>query len=205
MTFSLECVSKIPSIFFPIGGDEFYSSCVVCSVELSTIDLFWVEKQFIASEPIIEYAICEKCFDNHWKKYSEASRNAIQSYIGSHTGERLESRSDLVLDLMEASFDLEDDSSNLELSETQLAEWLDNCLIHGTPIEDSTRYQVIGRFSKDDMMLGLFPIVFCDRALNQLNELLSESTKGLVAEFVSENFGIPDEILACSPRMPVIA
>ncbi len=127
-------------------------------------------------DTVFEYAMCFDCFISLQEAMSEESMNRVRSYFDRH------------VDLIDRRKIL------LDRDELQVEDWMDRCLVKGTPIGDLEEYQVLAHCDGKDLLFTLFPYAIGGEAINEISLLLSNKTLGEIDGFMDDHFGLPPEL-----------
>ena len=73
-------------------------------------------------------------------------------------------------------------------------DWLDRCLVKGTPISEMDEYQIFGHCDGKDLLFTLFPYAIGGEAIDEISLLLSNKTLGEIDGFMENHFGLPPEL-----------
>ncbi len=181
----------IPSEFHSLENDGPFNKCLKCESELIRSGTpYLIERVFVQQEPIVEYAMCEACVLASQGELSAESRQAVTDYM----------------------------LSNLDVSQrlTHLSEWaeqggddaselMNRCLFSGTQAEDCREKQIAAWCQGDRMRVDhVFPMMISGVAIEELNSVLSEKTRGWIDDFVGDNFGMPPEFCDNPDFRPVL-
>lgn len=181
----------IPQDFHSLESDGLFEKCLKCEVELlNSGSPYLIERVFVQQEPIVEYAMCEACVLESQAELSAESRQAVTDYMLSNidVGQRLERLSEWA----------EDGGENA-------SELMDRCLVSGTPASESREKQIAAWCLGDRMRVDhVFPLMISGVAIEELNGVLSEKTKGWIDDFVGDNFGMPPEFCDNPDFRPVL-
>lgn len=181
----------IPQDFHSLECDGLFEKCLKCEVELLTSGSpYLIERVFVQQEPIVEYAMCEACVLESQGELSAESRQAVTDYMLSNidVGQRLGRLSEWA----------EDGGDNA-------SELMDRCLVSGTPATESREKQIAAWCLGDQMRVDhVFPLMISGVAIEELNGVLSEKTKGWIDDFVGDNFGMPPEFCDNPDFRPVL-
>lgn len=181
----------IPRDFHSLENDGPFDKCLKCEAELVQSGVpYLIERVFIQSEPIVEYAMCETCVLNSQSELSAESRQAVTDYMLANmdVGQRLGRLSDWE-----------------EQGSEDAAELMDRCLFSGTLAEDSREKQIAAWCQGDQMRVDhVFPLMISGVAIEELNGVLSEKTRGWIDDFVGDNFGMPPEFCDNPDFRPVL-
>jgi len=133
---------------------------------------YLIEKAFKAEETIFEYAMCFECYEKTQKTLSENSKKLIQNYFEEH------------VDI--------NNWRNRMLNEHghETGSWLNNCLIKNTTREDSKEHQIYGWFVGSHLVFNGMPYMLSSEVIDDLLELLSTETLGILDNLNDQLFGI---------------
>lgn len=181
----------IPQDFNSLESDGLFEKCLKCETGLiNSGSPYLIERVFVQQEPILEYAMCEACVLESQGELSAESRQAVTDYMLSNidVGQRLGR-------LSEWAEDGSDNASGL----------IDRCLVSGTPANESREKQIAAWCLGDQMRVDcVFPLMISGVAIQQLNGVISEKTKGWIDDFVGDNFGMPPEFCDHPDFRPVL-
>jgi hypothetical protein len=181
----------IPSDFHSLENDGPFDECLKCEAELLQSGMpYLIERVFVQKEPIVEYAMCEACVLASQSELSADSRRAVTDYMLSNldVGQRLRRLSDWA-----------------EQGGSDASELMDRCLFSGTLAEDSREKQIAAWCLGDRMRVDhVFPLMISGVAIEELNGVLSEKTRGWIDDFVGDNFGMPPEFCDNPDFRPVL-
>lgn len=82
----------------------------------------------------------------------------------------------------------------LAKDEVLVEDWMDRCLVKGTPITELEEYQVLAHCDGKDLLFTLFPYAIGGEAINEISLLLSNKTLGEIDGFMDDHFGLPPEL-----------
>ncbi len=173
---------EIPKIFRPSDGREYFEKCLVCGADLLSGDRYYfIEKavrryaNFSATDAIFEYAICETCAEKAREEFSLESKENLRIFFEKNL-----------------AFDsLVDFSSGKPLDiETRLA----RCMITRRPIADSDEYAIAALCKGRRAAISLFPYAVSEKALEAINEELSNKTRDFLEGFKNNYLGVPPEL-----------
>jgi len=181
----------IPPEFHSLEKDGPFETCLKCERNVRESDQpYLIERVFRFSEPIIEYAMCEACVSASQSELSEESRQAITQYV-------LE------------QFDFRGRLERLrEWNETDgedTSEFTGACVVSGQNADECRERQIAAWCHGDRMRVDhVFPLMISGSAIEELNELLSEQTRGWIDDFVGDSFGMPPEFCDSPNFRPVL-
>ncbi|MDA0808886.1 MAG: hypothetical protein O2945_03860 [Planctomycetota bacterium] len=181
----------IPSDFYSLENDGPFNKCLKCEAELLQSGTpYLIERVFVQQEPIVEYAMCEACVMASQSELSAESRQAVTDYMLSNL--------DVSQRLGRLSEWAEQDSDDA-------SELMNRCLFSGTRAEDCREKQIAAWCQGDQMRVDhVFPMMISGVAIEELNGVLSEKTRGWIDDFVGDNFGMPPEFCDNPDFRPVL-
>ena len=170
-----------PEVFWSFETGKPLSRCRLCETELIEADVdHLIEKAYKNDETIFEHAICLPCHARCQKELSEESRERIGAYFAEH--------------------------ANMELRQQQMCEahgtdhgkWLGHCIVKGYPIHECDEYQIYGFCSGKSLVFAGAPYMICGEALDEVLDLMSNQTLGVLDDLSQRLFGIdaPKGLLA---------
>ena len=170
----------IPDLFKTHNEKKHIDHCIMCDdYLLEDGKNYLIEKaikkypDFEVADCIFEYAICFDCAQKMQENVSKESLEQMNNYFESHVN-------------------FADRSMNLyKENKFEAGEWLDKCVVKGTEKNDCKEYQVYGHFVGNQMIYSVFPYMISNTAIEELTELLSQSTKDEMDDFINNNFGLP--------------
>ena len=174
---------EIPPAFYSEETSTPFQRCLGCDrYLLENGTQYVVEKayrrypDFGTQDTIFEYAMCLECFVQLQEAMSEESMNRVRAYFDRHV-------------------DLYDRRSTLLKKESVLLEdWMDRCLVKGTPVSEMDEYQIFGHCDGKDLLFTLFPYAIGGEAIDEISLLLSNKTLGEIDGFMEDHFGLPPEL-----------
>jgi len=173
--------TEIPDEFYSSKNNKPIESCVMCGKELLTDhEPYIIEKAFKnneitkETELIFEYALCSQCQQNTASELSKESLNNIKMYY------------ELYVNFEERQAELED------IEDFKLSEWINKCIITGKPLSKYKEFQYGGMFLRNQMLLGNLPFAVGEKAINEMQELISEKTRDFLDGFKDKI--IPPEV-----------
>ena len=165
----------IPESFWSFETGRPFTQCLVCAGDLSGDGTqYLVEKAFSHGEVVFEYALCMDCRATLEGELSRQSLKLIGNYFDEH------------VDVIGRARRLLNDGNG------DPKPWLSQCLVKGTPITESTEYQIFGHCDGSDMLFSIFPYAISGEAIEDVVKLLSPQTKGFLDDFTGKYFGVPD-------------
>jgi hypothetical protein len=181
----------IPRDFHSLENGGLFEKCLKCEIDLLQSEQpYLIERVFVQQEPIVEYAMCEACVLKSQGELSVESRQAVTSYMLANldVGQRLERLSDWA-----------------ESGSDDASELMDRCLFSGTLAEDSREKQIAAWCLGDRMRVDhVFPLMISGIAIEKLNSVLSEQTRGWIDDFIGDSFGMPPEFCDNPDFRPVL-
>lgn len=181
---------NIPSVDIP---EEFFSSknnrpieeCILCGKSLLTdYEPYMIEKAFKnnqitkETELIFEYAMCSQCQQNTASELSKESLDNIKMYY------------ELYVNFEERQAQLKD-NENFNISD-----WINKCIITGKPLNEYKEFQYGGMFLRNQLLLGNIPFAVGEKAINEMQELISKKTRDYLDGFKEKVIppGVSDKV-----------
>ena len=181
----------IPRDFYSLENDGPFEKCLKCEVDLlHSGEPYMIERVFVQKEPIVEYAMCEACMLESQGELSAESRQAVTDYMLEKldVGRRLKRLADWA-----------------EKGDDDASEFLDRCLFSGTAARETREKQIAAWCQGDQMRVDhIFPLMISGVAIEELNGVLSEQTRGWIDDFVGDSFGMPPEFCDNPDFRPVL-
>lgn len=170
-------------MFYSDANSTLFERCLGCDVFLLEDGRqYIIEKAYrryagySTQDTVFEYAMCFDCFVSLQEAMSETSMHRVRAYFDRH------------VDLFERRKIL------LNKPEIQFEDWMDRCLVKGTPVEGLEEYQIFGHCDGKDLLFTLFPYAIGGEAINEISLLLSNKTLGEIDGFMDDHFGFPPEL-----------
>ena len=174
---------EIPPTFHSDETTALFNHCLGCDLYLlENGTQYVIEKayrryqDFGTQDTVFEYAMCLDCFMQLQEAMSEESMNRVRSYFDRH------------IDLFDRRTEL------LKKEDLRVEDWLDRCLVKGTPISEMNEYQIFGHCDGNDLLFTLFPYAIGGDAIDEISLLLSNKTLGEIDGFMDDHFGLPPEL-----------
>lgn len=168
--------TEIPREFFDTMTEAPIQECKLCGKNLYySKEHYVIEKAMHKTEVIFEHAVCLPCAENMREQFSKQSLLNIDLFMLANARfyQRAESLKDLEFDT---------------------GKWLNNCIINNTLREEENEYQIVGIFEGDKMVQGQFPYMIGGKALDAIQESLSQETKDALDRFKDDFFNVPPEL-----------
>lgn len=181
----------IPREFHSLESDGLFERCLKCETDLlRSGQPYLIERVFVQQEPILEYAMCEACVLASQNELSAESRQAVSEYM---------------LDNLDMGNRLERLSEWAEQRTDDISDLLNQCLFSGTYADECREKQMAAWCQGDQMKVDhVFPLMISGVAIEELNGVLSEKTRGWIDDFVGDNFGMPPEFCDNPDFRPVL-
>ena len=179
-----EIHTPIPPIFHSLELGGPFEECLLCQRALRRPgQRYLIERIFRGSEPIIEYAMCDDCHAKTSEEVSEESAEQIQQYFV----ERWDGAN------------LFDRALHTNMGAPNIDALLDRCLITDASAADCYERQIYAHCSGDSLVLDtrqpVFPMMLSGAIAEGIAEVLSESTKGWMDDFIGDQFGMSPDML----------
>ncbi len=171
---------EIPNVFYSEKTKLAFDKCNMCDYVFGEDDSYIIEKSFKRNkitkdaELIFEYALCHKCQENLKSELSEKSIQNIHMYYQLYVD--FEKRTEKIL---------AENNRNLD-------GWISKCIITGNPISEEEEFTIGGLFYNHKLVLDAMPFALSEKAIYEMQEILSKKTKEFLDGFQNEIF--PPEI-----------
>ena len=173
----------IPEIFLNTDTGTPMNKCIQCEYDLMKGDRYYViEKVFKKypsvekTEVLFEYAICSDCYEKMKDALSAESMMNLSEYMFNNT-------------------DFGAMRKRMLQYPNNPEQWLSHCMIKGTAKAEMTEYQMGACFLGDKMTTNFMPpFIIGERAIEEMNGILSKETRDQMDDFMNDNFGIPPEL-----------
>jgi hypothetical protein len=163
----------VPEKFWSFETGESFKHCSLCNLNLRESGTpYLIEKAFNKTEVIFEYALCWECREKVMHELSQKSLARIGNYFEEHVDQEKRLKT-----LM-----------NKQPNDPE--DWIAHCLVKGTPLADMEEYQIGGQFVGGRMVLNDFPFALGGAAIDEIVELLSNETLGIMNDLSDKLFGI---------------
>lgn len=169
----------VPEIFWSFETGKPLENCKLCNQDLMEPGTnYLIEKAFKNGETIFEHALCLKCYTECNESMSEDSRLKIRDYFAER-----------------ANAD-ERQKNLLEQHGTNHEKWISHCMVKGFPIREVEEYQLYGFCIDKDLVFCGAPYVLCGDVIEEILELLSAETLGVMNDLSQKLFGfdVPREL-----------
>ena len=173
----------IPESFYSFEGN-LLEECAVCTRPLLRSGVrYMIEKAYVGSEPIFEYALCVGCQEG---MSGDISRESIQR-VEAHFEERV--------DIDQRRRRLPSPAGKDPLP------WLTECFLTKKHQDDCRSHAIYAHCEGPWMPLGDLPLMLSDQGMDDLQRLLSKQTRETLDEFIDQYLGMPPE-LKDTPNAP---
>lgn len=173
----------IPHSFYDEDTDAPFEECLVCERSLRDGTTEYVIEKgyrgfdaYDVQETVFGYALCMPCHLTLSRSFSDISKQRCQVYLQ----ERVDLRD-------RAATLLDDDGADPD-------RWTQECIVHGTPKDELTEYQILAHCHGDDLLLTHLPLLIGGPAVDELVQRLSNETLDELGGFRDEYFGLPPEL-----------
>ena len=163
----------VPEVFWCFETGEMFQRCRMCDIDLMVEGTnYLIEKAFRKKEVIFEYAMCFDCVQQMRETLSAQSRKLIDNYFEEH-------------------IDIEERRKTLiEKYGRRTRSWIDKCMIKGTPMAQCEEHQIYGWCIDKDIVFNGLPYMLSGEVMDELLNLLSNETIGVLDDFSEKLFGI---------------
>ncbi len=168
----------VPKLFWSEYSDEPFARCLDCNCELEERDFYLVQKCYVGTEAVFEFAICDTCRMSLSEQCSDETNRAVQAFMQSHLSRR------------------EREFQKLDEMDTVLHKCMNECAICSRARLECHRYTIGGLGHEMDLVVQLSPLaqsplMICQECEGSLAELVSHKTRDTWDRFVEEHFDSP--------------
>jgi hypothetical protein len=139
-------------------------------------------------EVVFEFAICHRCNMKMHQEISEESRKIMEHYMQQHVGMNFARSNDLATE-----------------NELDFNDWTRQCAATGKDASELDEYTIVAQGKGDKLQYGFLPMMLSFEVQDDLQEMLSEETKGFLDDFSKTHFSGPpgvEELIG--PRRPFL-
>ncbi|MCH2202866.1 MAG: hypothetical protein MK102_12915 [Fuerstiella sp.] len=170
--------TPVPTLFWSEYAEAPFSQCVDCECELQGCEFYLLQKCYVGTEPVFEFAICNTCRANMSSRCSEETNRAVQAFLLEYLRRR--------------------ESEFKELTEMHdvLRKCVEQCLICNRLRAECHRYTIGGLCSEQNLVVQQgpqtqSPLMICQNCEASMSGLVSKQTRDTWDRFVEENFDGP--------------
>ena len=168
----------IPQLFWSEYLEGPFENCIDCGCPLPEADHYLIQRSFVGTEPVFEFAICKRCHEALGGQCSEETSQAVTSFMMSALSDRM--------------LELQQDVTAEEILEKSVNE----CIVCSKSRSECHRYGLAGISMGSELVveMSLFarsPLMICHDCELQMSELVSKKTRDTWDRFVEENFDGP--------------
>jgi len=168
--------TNIPKQFLSYLSQKPIENCIKCEKYLlDDRTVYFIEKAIKNGEVEFEYAICSDCAEKMKGTMSEESVQNMENYF------------------MDNSQIKEYQHRLMNEEELSPQDFLGNCVVTGTPLEETEEYQLVGVFEGDKVYPYAIPFAISFQATEIINGLLSKQTKDEMDGFIDDFTGLPPD------------
>ncbi len=171
---------EVPEEFWSFETGKPLAACRLCGKDLMMEGTnYLIEKAFRNDETIFEHAMCLDCYAKCHESMSDESKIRIRDYFAEH------------VDMKQRDLDL------LERHGTDHSKWLGHCMVKGYPLAECGEYQIYGYCIDKDLVFSGAPYALSGEVIEEILELLSPQTLGVMKDLSAKLFGIdaPKDLL----------
>ena len=163
----------VPEVFWSFETGKPIAHCKLCGCDLLKPGTnYLIEKAFKNGETIFEHALCLSCYTQCHESMSEDSRIRIRDYFSARID--MDARQE----------------KNMASYGTKYEKWISHCMVKGFPIREVDEYQLYGFCIDEDLIFSGAPYVICGDVIEEILELLSAETLGVMSDLSQKLFGI---------------
>jgi hypothetical protein len=144
-------------------------------------------KKFNTSDTLFEYALCMDCEEAIWDAISNSSAEKLEEYYSKNIDYHGRIRK----------------FENLEPKDLHLM--TSNCLIKDISTQDADEYILVAFCQNEHIIVHYAPYMICGEAMDEVAQLLSNKTLGIIDDFIGRNLSVPPEFeVKDKPRMAFV-
>ncbi|HYG03920.1 MAG TPA: hypothetical protein VD927_15845 [Chryseosolibacter sp.] len=184
---------RIPKSLYSTDTGKPIDKCLMCEKYLLVDGTpYMIEKAVRqirdpkVTEVIFEYAMCMDCMVKMNNALSVESRQRINNYFETHAD--MAGRSEALL----------------QRKRLTLKPWINTCLIKGTPISESSEYQIVCQCDGKNLLFTYMPFALSFEAMDEITGLLSAKTLGEIDDFTGKYFTGPPEVSEILKRRVIV-
>lgn len=175
-------VVDIPEIFLSSETKKPISNCQICNINLLDSDAPYMVEKIIKrynyqdyTTTLFELAICFPCAQQMRDALSDKSKQKVMEYFIANVDFMGRTKGFYDKDM----FDVND--------------WVSECIFNNKQIDEINEYHLFAQCQGNKMIFDLMPYMMSLEAEEDIQELLSEETKGELDDFMKRNFSFPPE------------
>lgn len=183
----------IPEIFCSSETGKPLTQCLMCTRSLLSDGVHYTVEKVIRQFPelnlrevLFEYAMCFDCLISMNESMSSETKQRIQAYISKNRK------------------DAQHHEALHAGKSPDITSRISHCLIKGTPISETREFQMMAQCEGKYIILNEMPLALSLEALEEMNELISEKSRGEMDDFTQKHFSGPPEIAEWLKKRPVI-
>ncbi len=177
----------IPEEFYNSETNQPFQACMMCNLPLA--DKQYVVEKAIKNYPslgtkeiIFEYAMCLECASKMHMELSEESRNRIENFMKEHLKNKAHPQSE---------------------SQPDINKLLNQCIVNETDVNQSAEYSIYAMCNGANMTINEFPYALSGEVQDEIMQLLSAKSLGILDDFIGNHFTGPPEVREILRRRPV--
>jgi hypothetical protein len=168
----------VPKLFWSEYHDAPFEHCVDCNGLLHDADLHLIQRAFVGTEPVFEFAICHRCHESMSEQCSEETGQAVVRFMQECLGRR-------ATEIVE-----------LTTATDAFHKCVNECVACSRPRTECHRYSIGGLCVSDQLVIeiGLMtrsPVMICHECELSISELVSKKTRDTWNRFVEDHFDGP--------------
>lgn len=170
--------TPVPKLLWSEYSDAPFAECIDCGCALDECEFYLVQKCYVRTESVFEFAICSTCRTNMNSQCSDETNRAIYKFLQEHVSRR------------------EREFMKLTSMEEVLHKGVDECIICGALRSECHRCTIGGLCQEMDLVVqhspqGQSPLMICQDCEVSMSKLVSKKTRDTWDRFVEENFDDP--------------
>ena len=171
----------LPKLFWSEYHNGPFPRCIDCDVPLLETDAYFVQRNFVGSQPVFEMAMCHSCQKTLSEQCSKKTTTAVNLQMMAW--------------LLEGVGQLRE----FESAKDVLGVCIDSCIGCRQPRIECHRFATGGLCTGQDLIVhadltSRSPFVICENCQLEVSELISEKTRDVWDRFMEQHFDGPPGI-----------
>jgi len=168
----------VPELFWSEYHEGPFEHCVDCNCLLHDADLYIVQRSFVGTEPVFEFAICQQCHESMSEQCSEETSLAVAMFMQECLLRRFTETQDVAT------------------ATDAYHKCVDECVSCSRPRTECHRYGLGGLCVNNQLVIEVgfmtrSPVMICHECEMSISELVSKKTRDTWNRFVEDNFDGP--------------
>jgi len=168
----------VPELFWSEYHNAPFEHCVDCECRLDDAELYLIQRSFVGTEPVFEFAICRQCHESMSDQCSKETGQAVMQFMQKC--------------LLKRAAEIQE----LTTATEAFHKCVDECVSCSKPRNECHRYGIGGLCVADQLIievsfLARSPVMICHNCEMSISNLVSKKTRETWNRFVEDNFDGP--------------